>query len=166
MPNVAKPRDGPAQPRALTWFDRKAAKSLRPRYAAYLVVACWAAAVLLFGLVERLSDPKTFPTIWLAWWWAVQTVTTVGYGDVVPSQTAGKVLAAILMVGGLAFLSIITATITSAFVTRRQEQMQEAGDDPIMQRLGQIADRLDTIEAELHVPPAGREPPRAGSRPA
>src|SRR3954447_24575711 len=104
------------------WVDHKISrKGLRPRYAAYLVITTWLVAILVFGIFQRIADPETYPTIWLAWWWAIQTVTTVGYGDNVPQQAAGKVVASILMVGGLAFLSIVTATITSSFVARRQE---------------------------------------------
>jgi voltage-gated potassium channel len=79
----------------------------------------------------------------------MQTVTTVGYGDVVPQQTSGKAMATVLMLVGLAFLSIITATVTSAFVARRQAEMQEAGEDPVLRRLDQIASRLDAMDAEL-----------------
>jgi voltage-gated potassium channel len=76
-------------------------------------------------------------------------VTTVGYGDVVPSEASGKVFAAILMIGGLSFLSIVTATITSSFVARRQAELRDAGHDPMMQKLEEISSRLDEIEGEL-----------------
>jgi voltage-gated potassium channel len=139
--------------RAEAWADRRfSGKALRPRNAAYLIAAFWVFAVVVFGIVERLADPATFTSVWLGFWWAIQTVTTVGYGDVVPNQTSGKVLAAILMLGGLSFLSIITATITSAFVARRQAELLAAGEDPVMQQLSQIAARLDAIEKGLRGP--------------
>jgi voltage-gated potassium channel len=145
--------------RAQQWADRRFAnKALRPRNAAYLVAAFWVFAVIVFGVIERIADPHTFPSIWLAFWWAIQTVTTVGYGDVVPTETSGKALAAVLMIGGLSFLSIITATITSAFVARRQEELREAGQDPMMQKLEQISARLDTIESELRRPRDRQDP--------
>ncbi len=137
-------------------LDRRlGGRALRPRYAAYLIVSFWLLAIVIFGVIERLADPHTFPTIWLAFWWAVQTVTTVGYGDVVPKQASGKVMAAFLMLGGLSLLSILTATITSGFVTRRQDQARAAGADPVMQQLEQIAMRLDGLEAELRRAPRG-----------
>src|SRR3954451_7574934 len=110
-------------------------RGLRPRYAAYIVIAIWMVAVCAFGVLERIADTKTYPTIWDAWWWAIQTVTTVGYGDNPPQQPAGKLVASFLMIGGLAFLSVVTATITSSFVARRQEKSRARGDDPIMQQL-------------------------------
>jgi voltage-gated potassium channel len=91
---------------------------LRPRDAAYLIGTFWTLAVVVLGVVERLIDPKTLHSVWLGMWWAIQTVTTVGYGDVVPDQTAGEVIAGFLMLGGLSLISVVTAAITSGFVSR------------------------------------------------
>ena len=124
-------------------------KALRPRYAARLIAGIWLVTVVVFGVVMRIVDPDTFDSIWLAFWWALQTITTVGYGDVVPGEPAGKAIGAVLMLGGLSLLSIITATITSAFITRRQADMQASGEDPVMRQLQQIESRLDGIDAEL-----------------
>jgi voltage-gated potassium channel len=132
------------------WIDAKVnRKGLRPRYAAYLVIVSWVLAILVFGIIERIADPDTFPTIWLAWWWAIQTVTTVGYGDLVPQETAGKAVGAFLMIGGLSFLSILTATITSSFVARRQERAQAQGTDPVMRELARLSAQVESLEAEL-----------------
>jgi voltage-gated potassium channel len=130
-------------------LNRLGSKSLRPRNAAYLIAGIWLVAVLVFGIIERIADPSTFPSVWLAFWWALQTVTTVGYGDVVPGETSGKALASVLMLVGLAFLSIVTATITSAFIARRQAELQETGEDPVIKRLDQISSRLDKMDAEI-----------------
>jgi voltage-gated potassium channel len=124
-------------------------RGLQPRSAAYLVMALWMIAIIAFGVFQRIADPQTYPTIWLAWWWAIQTVTTVGYGDNVPQQAAGKVVASILMVGGLAFLSIVTATITSSFVARRQEAARARGDDPLMQQLARLSEQVTSLEAQV-----------------
>ncbi len=125
------------------WLERRIdRKGLRPRYAAYVIVAFWSGATVVFGVVEHLIDAETFPTIWLGMWWAVQTVTTVGYGDVVPQQTEGQVIAAFLMLGGLSMLAVVTAVITSAFVTRAQAGRRAVGDDPVMRKLEAIEARL------------------------
>lgn len=139
---------------------REQTRDLRPRDAAYLVVFLWLAAVIVWGTIEHFVDRETFPTIWLGMWWALQTVTTVGYGDVVPHQAAGRAVATLLLLGGLAFISVITATITSGFVALRERHARESGDDPVIQRLDAIAARLDALERELAARD-GAKPPDA-----
>jgi voltage-gated potassium channel len=148
----------PTPSRMERWIDRKlSSRALRPRYAARVIATIWISTVIVFGVIERIVDPETFDSVFLAFWWALQTITTVGYGDVVPGSSAGKAIGSILMLGGLSLLSIITATITSAFVARRQAELQAAGTDPIMLRFDELAARLDGIEAELKG--GGGDPP-------
>ena len=137
---------------------------MRPRNAAYLIATFWIGAVVIFGVIERIADPKTFKTIWLAFWWAIQTVTTVGYGDVVPDQATGKVMASFLMLGGLSLIAIVTATITSSFVARRQQEAIDAGEDPTQRQLEEVGQRLESMESELRQLRAALrtdQPPRA-----
>jgi len=124
-------------------------RGLRPRDAAFLVAGFWALAVVVFGVLERIVDPKTFHSVWLAIWWGVETVTTVGYGDIVPDQTAGKVIAGFLMLGGLSLIAIVTAAITSGFVSRAQAGGRAAGDDPVMHKLEELSAQLQAVKAEL-----------------
>ena len=121
-------------------------KGLRPRYAAYVIVAFWAVGVIVFGVVERLVDPDTFGNVWLGMWWAIQTVTTVGYGDIVPGTTAGKVIASFLMLGGLSLFAVVTGAITSAFVAQAQRRM--AGD-PVIKKLDELSAQLEALKADL-----------------
>jgi voltage-gated potassium channel len=120
-------------------------KGLRPRDAAFLIASVWALAVVLFGVLERVIDPKTFTSVWLGMWWAIETVTTVGYGDVVPDQTAGKVLAAVLMLGGLSLIAVLTAVVTSAFVARAQASK----GDPVAENVAALGKELQAVRAEL-----------------
>jgi voltage-gated potassium channel len=132
------------------WWERRIErKGLRPRDAAYIVAAFWALAAVLFGVVERIVDPKTFHSVWLGIWWAIETVTTVGYGDVVPDQTAGKVIGAFLMLGGLSLLAIVTAAITSAFVARAQAHRRSPEQDPVLKKLNELGTELQTVKGEL-----------------
>jgi voltage-gated potassium channel len=136
--------------RSERWLDKRIEqKGLRPRDAAYVIGAFWTIAVVAFGVVERLVDPKTFHSIWLGMWWAVETVTTVGYGDIVPNQTAGKIIACFLMLGGLSLLSVVTAAITSGFVSRSEARRRAAGEDPVMQKLDDLAAELRNVKAKL-----------------
>lgn len=131
-------------------LDRRIARrGLRPRDAGLLIATIWTIAVVVFGIIERLIDPRTFHSVWLGMWWAIETITTVGYGDVVPDQTAGKLVAGLLMVGGLSLLSVVTATITSGFVARAQEQRMARGDDPLMQRFDQLTAQVQALTTEI-----------------
>ena len=123
-------------------FGRVQTRGLRPRYAAYLIAAVWLVAVVVFGTVEHLVDSETYPNVWLGMWWALETVTTVGYGDVVPAQTAGKIIASFLLLGGLSLLAVVAGVVTSVFVTQAQAEQQKSGDDAVLRR-------LDELQAEV-----------------
>jgi voltage-gated potassium channel Kch len=114
-----------------------------------VIVVLWIFFVVVFGVVEHLVDPDTFGSVWLGMWWGAQTVTTVGYGDIVPQDTVGQVIAVFLMLGGLSLLAVATGAITSAFVTQAQAERRDAGDDPVMRRLQDVSAQLDQIKAEL-----------------
>lgn len=119
--------------------------------AASVIVTATVIVVGAGGVVIRLVDPHDYPNVWLGMWWALQTVTTVGYGDVVPASTVGKVIASFLMLGGLSFFAVITGAITSAFVTQAQKRMRDQRDseDPVIQKLNQMATDLDVVKSEL-----------------
>ena len=74
-------------------IDRRMSKFLREppsvRIAASVIVTATALVVVGGGLLIRLLDHSEYPTIWLGMWWAIQTVTTVGYGDVTPTNFTG-----------------------------------------------------------------------------
>jgi voltage-gated potassium channel len=90
-------------------------------------------------------------------WWAVQTVTTVGYGDAVPTSTGGRLVAVLVMVLGIGFLTVITAAITSTFVEAARRRMQAGEEEQLDATLDRIDARLAAIEAKLaDVPPEGR----------
>jgi voltage-gated potassium channel len=86
-------------------------------------------------------------------WWALQTVTTVGYGDVTPTTVGGKFVGVAVMLQGVAFVVIVTAAVTSTFVARAQAQraVDEAADDDLAaqrldDRLQDVAARLERVE--------------------
>jgi voltage-gated potassium channel Kch len=133
-------------------------RGLRPRDAAYLLGAVWASAVVVFGVLERVVDPKTFHSVWLGMWWALETVTTVGYGDIIPATTAGKLMAGFLMLGGLSLIAVVTAAITSGFVSRAQAQTRQASDDPLMLKLDHLAAQLQEVKDELAQRRSGNAP--------
>jgi voltage-gated potassium channel len=79
---------------------------------------------LLAGVVEWLVDPA-MGNFRDALWWAIVTVTTVGYGDVVPTSTAGRLVASVLMIAGVSAIPITTSLVVSVFVNRAQTHQRE-----------------------------------------
>ncbi len=76
------------------------------------------------AIVMRIVDPDSFPSLGLAIWWALQTVTTVGYGDVVPTNSLGRVIGGIEMVIGISFVTFLTAGVTSTVIQRASAKAQ------------------------------------------
>lgn len=134
-------------------------KGLRPRTAASVIAVLWLVAIVVFGVVERIVDPDSFPTVWDGMWWATQTVTTVGYGDIVPQQTVGQIIAAVLMITGLSLFAVVTGSITSAFVTRAQQDARHQQVDELRDALAAIRDDIAALRAELEGRSGGSGPP-------
>jgi voltage-gated potassium channel len=124
-------------------------KGLRPRVAASIIAVLWLIAIVVFGIVEHLIDPDTFGNIWLGMWWATQTVTTVGYGDVVPDEAAGQFVATVLMIGGLSLFAVVTGVITSAFVARAQAAGREEREDQLVTKLDLISSEVEALRSEV-----------------
>jgi len=134
------------------WLDRALARAATPRGGAVVIAAVTTIATIGFGLLMTALDHKNFSTVGRGLWWSVQTVTTVGYGDLVPTNASGRLVAALVMLFGLAFLAVITAAVTSSFVARATEERarHSAGHAPATGNdMRAIQDRLDRIEAIL-----------------
>ena len=130
-------------------------KPLSVRAAARVIVTATTVVVVIAGVVIRFVDHKDFPNIWLGMWWALQTVTTVGYGDVVPRTLGGRIVGAVAMLQGIAFLAIVTAAITSSFVTRAARERvygqphSELSDRELMERrFDELERKIDSLASE------------------
>ena len=102
------------------------------------------AITLVAGVAAWILSPKGFGSLGDTLWWAAQTVTTVGYGDVVPATTGGRLIGVAIMVVGVAAVSLITALVTSSFIT--YQQGRTGGE---LDRHHQLVDSLARIESRL-----------------
>jgi voltage-gated potassium channel len=136
-------------------FARFLSKPPTVRAAARIIVVATASVVVLGGILMRLVDHQEYDNVWIGMWWAIQTVTTVGYGDVTPAEVSGRIVAVFVMLEGIAFLAIVTAAITSTFVARATKQVQAGRDDEMTElhrieaRFDELDRRLDRLEAAL-----------------
>jgi hypothetical protein len=115
------------------WIDVQLERIARqPLCGAWTAAAVVTLAVtVIAGLLMRLTDPSTFPTVGLGLWWAVQTTTTVGYGDVVPTSVAGRAIAALVMLAGIGFITVSTAGITAGLLEQSQRPDRDRPPGPI-----------------------------------
>jgi voltage-gated potassium channel Kch len=141
-------------------MERRMSKFLREppsiRIAASVIVTATALVVVGGGALIRVLDHSEYSNIWVGMWWALQTVTTVGYGDVTPKHAAGRIVGALVMLEGIAFLAIITAAITSSFVARaeRERDAAEGAEEAALEarldaRFDDLTVRFDRLEAML-----------------
>jgi voltage-gated potassium channel len=93
--------------------------------------------------VEILS-PNSFASVGDAAWWAATTVTTIGYGDVVPGTSGGRVIAVFVMFASVATVSFTTAVVTASFVAYQQRRI-----GPETERHQELVDTLARIEQRL-----------------
>ena len=129
-----------------------------------LVAGVTGAAVLLGGWLIATLEPERFDHVGEGLWWAITTITTVGYGDLVPSTAAGRLVGAVLMLLGFAALAFVTATMASIIVgeVRAEERLIEREETEILALLAELNERLERLEGTV----AGEEesPLRASGR--
>jgi len=101
-----------------------------PLLAALAVAAAqvYVAALLLY-FIERDYDPEAFGSITRALWWAVVTLTTVGYGDAFPHTTLGRVAAGLIAVAGIGIVAMPTGILASAFADEFRERAEAKRSD-------------------------------------
>ncbi|TMM17112.1 MAG: two pore domain potassium channel family protein [Actinobacteria bacterium] len=144
----------------LRLVERRLTRFLREpvsiRNALSVIVGGTLAIMVLAALLMRTVDHREYRSLGRALWWSVQTVTTVGYGDVTPRFASGRIVAAAVMLWGVAFLAILTAAITSTFVARAARERTNVGAfeaasaaDRIDEQLVDLALRLDRMEDTL-----------------
>jgi voltage-gated potassium channel len=142
------------------WLERwMLKKPFTARRAAVAIAVVTLGVTVAAGLLITVLDPKDFDNVWVGLWWAIQTVTTVGYGDVTPKSAWGRVLAGVVMITGIGFLTVVTAAITAALVEgARRRRGAGFGDDPLATKLDEMNARLEALEALLRSGDGGRAP--------
>ncbi|HEY7256343.1 MAG TPA: potassium channel family protein [Solirubrobacterales bacterium] len=140
------------QPTAqLHWVGRRlASRHLTVRRAAVVISLFTLSLTLISAVLIFLFDRHDFPNFGVSLWWAVQTITTVGYGDFVPHNTEGRVIGGIVMLLGVSLVAVVTASIAAAFVqAAKRKVVEDPADHPLAEKLDDIAARLDRIERAL-----------------
>jgi len=145
----------PQRPRE-TLIERRVRRVADARSVTLGLAMSFLGLAFLGALLIWLLDKHDFASFGDAVWWALQTVTTVGYGDVVPKAGVGRVLGGFEMVLGVSFITFLTAGVTSTILRRAQETTPSAdvhaitsGLAEIRKTIAEVDERLANIESKL-----------------
>lgn len=115
-------------------------------------------SMLIAANALHVLEPDTAPDVGAAMWWAMTTVTTVGYGDIVPRTMEGRAIGVLLMLVGVAAMAAFTAGMASFVVTRRLEHEEEESELQIRELRREIAE-IRLLLQERRDSTAGPEDP-------
>ena len=101
--------------------------------------------IFLFGYLFYVSEPDV-RDLGDGIWWALVTITTVGYGDITPVTTLGRVVASSLMLLGLGLIATITAIVSAKFI---QNFVDHHTNDDVLEKLDEMQLELDDIKKKL-----------------
>jgi voltage-gated potassium channel len=155
--------DATPPPKGPSFIERRALRIADARSVVIGLALTFVGLAFVGAIVIRIVDPDNFPSLGLAVWWALQTVTTVGYGDVVPTTTVGRVIGGIEMVLGISFITFLAAGVTSIVIERgsaKAQAVERAHDErdaktildalvETRQAITALDARLDRIESKI-----------------
>jgi voltage-gated potassium channel len=102
--------------------------------------------VVVAGAAQAAFNANEFESVWDGVWWAIVTVTTVGYGDLYPTDVEGRIIGIAVMLAGIGFISVLTATMASFFIQTDTES------DEVLETLRRIEADVAELKAR---PPSG-----------
>ena len=140
----------------MSLIDRRVSKIVNARSVTLGLATTFFLLSLVAAIVIRLVDHHDFPTLGLAIWWSLQTVTTVGYGDIVPTTDIGRVIGGAELVLSISFIAFLTAGVTST-VIHNQESRAKAVDrakqsddaQAILDALAQTREAITALDSRL-----------------
>lgn len=94
-------------------FKRKASQLVASMFVVFLLMLI--ASILMYN-IENAAQPDTFHNAFDALWWAIATLTTVGYGDIYPITAGGRILSSIIAVLGIGLVAVPTGIISAGFM--------------------------------------------------
>lgn len=138
-------------------LQRTAGSAIRNRVAIYgagaAAILIWIAALAVLE-AERGAPGANIENFGDAVWWAFVTITTVGYGDFYPVTWWGRVVAVLLMCGGIAVVGVVTATVSSWVIERAAATVGDDTEPATRGQVRELAQQLAAVSAKLGDPPA------------
>jgi voltage-gated potassium channel len=107
------------------------------------IIGVLALSIIAFGYIFYVTEPQV-KTIEDGIWWALVTVTTVGYGDITPATTLGRFVAGSLMFFGLGLIATVTAIVSAKFV---QNYVDHHTNDDVLEKLEELESEIEKLKS-------------------
>ena len=137
------------RPQRPSLIERRIRKVADARSVTYGLALTFFLLAAVGAIVIKIVDRHDFSSFGSGLWWALQTFTTVGYGDIVPTTAMGQVFGGIEMVLGVSFITFLTAGVTSTVINRAQKGAQEADRAHLERETQRILEALTETKAQL-----------------
>jgi voltage-gated potassium channel len=126
-----------------------ALRSSRPKIIVFLL-SIFIVVIIVGTLMYIIEGPANgFDNIAESIYWAIVTLTTVGYGNIVPVTALGKMLAAFIMILGYAVIAVPTGIVSSEFTKNRKEKKQKENQFRILERENKIIEMIENLEKKI-----------------
>jgi len=126
-----------------------ALRSSRPKIVVFLL-SIFIVVIIVGTLMYIIEGPKNgFNNIAESIYWAIITLTTVGYGNIVPATVLGKMLAAFIMILGYAVIAVPTGIVSSEFTKNKKERRAKEKRDKILERENKILEMIENIDKKI-----------------
>jgi voltage-gated potassium channel len=126
-----------------------ALRSSRPKIIVFLL-SIFIVVIIVGTLMYIIEGPANgFDNIAESIYWAIITLTTVGYGNIVPVTALGKMLAAFIMILGYAVIAVPTGIVSSEFTKNRKEKKQKENQFRILERENKIIEMIENLEKKI-----------------
>ncbi|MGZ9897235.1 ion transporter [Shewanella gaetbuli] len=135
--------------RSLIWPLLKQRKQTTLASLLLAMVMILANASVLILIVESGVEGANIHTAEQAIWWALVTISTVGYGDFYPVSTLGHVIGGIVIVSGVSFFGVISGYMASVFVAPDEQERKESQQEMIKNELDQILERMEANQQQM-----------------
>jgi len=138
---------------AIPFWNRMKSLLSKNRFSSTLVVAV--IMTTFWGVIIAAVEPNV-KTAWDGIWFAWETITTIGYGDVVPTTFSGRLLAIVLMISGVGLISLLTANF-SAYIIGKSTRVLKSEEDEIIITLKSIQRQLKEIQKRMQKLESGND---------
>ena len=126
-----------------------ALRSSRPKIIVFLL-SIFIVVIIVGTLMYIIEGPENgFDNIAESIYWAIITLTTVGYGNVVPITVLGKMLAAFIMILGYAVIAVPTGIVSSEFTKNQKEKSAKKKRDAILEKENKIIELIENLEKKI-----------------